>query len=414
MKKEAIIGLLLVVLGLGLFAYYDHFVKPENAAQKLLDEGKGIFERGTGSAVNESINLFNRVIAQYPGTSASREAYFYMAQSYEKMGLNRLAYLKYIYILKTDNGLTESQRSEVKTRIAKLTVMKQLTEEGVYQMLTMLNNSTDREFRSRVYTELGHTYLKQGQYRNALRMFDVALTENGSNEEALLGKARSFKRLGESDKAYDLYDYFLKYYGDFSLFSKDVRGGYYEQLYDSGYASFKKGQYWQAISFFKRLIRAFPGYKRTENAMYWIGESYFNLKQYESAISYFDRAMQNGFTDKDEASCIKKGYSYFMAKRYDLAAREFQRYIKDYPNGRHIETAKKWKEMSTKEILYRIKDKTAPEEGEDLRDSEDELKENGKDSGGGDLSGKNVKGSVNEVVNTEKDGRESLENMAEI
>ncbi len=102
---------------------------------------------------------------------------------------------------------------------------------------------------------------------------------------ALLGKARSFKRLGESDKAYDLYDYFLKYYGDFSLFSKDVRNAYYEQLYDSGYSSFKKGQYWQAISFFKRLIRAFPGYKKTENAMYWIGESYFNLKQYESAIS---------------------------------------------------------------------------------------------------------------------------------
>ena len=319
------------------------------------------------------------------------------------MGLNRLAYLKYIYILKTNNGLDDKLRSEIRTRIARLTIMKQLTEEGVYQMLSMLNNSTDTEFRSRVYTELGHTYLKQGEYRKALRMFDVALSENGSNEEAILGKARSFKRLGESNKAYDLYDYFLRYYGNFSLFAKDIRSSYYDQLYESGYTTFRRGQYWQAIGYFSRLLKAFPGYKRTENALYWMGESYFALKRYEKAISYFDKTLQNGFTHKDEDALVKKGNSYFMAKRFDLAAREFQRYIRNYPNGRHIETAKKWKEMSTKEILYRIKDRMAPEEDPAKDEKEGE-----------DIINDGVKGSVDEVANTEVSEKVSMENMAEI
>ena len=40
---------------------------------------------------------------------------------------------------------------------------------------------------------------------------------------------------------------------------------------------------------------------------------------------------------------------------FDLAAREFQIYINNYPRGRFIDTARKWKGMSTQEMLYRLK-----------------------------------------------------------
>jgi len=44
-----------------------------------------------------------------------------------------------------------------------------------------------------------------------------------------------------------------------------------------------------------------------------------------------------------------------MAKNFDLAAKEFQRYIDNYPNGKYIERAKQWKEMSAKESIYKYK-----------------------------------------------------------
>ncbi|PKL37354.1 MAG: hypothetical protein CVV44_17120 [Spirochaetae bacterium HGW-Spirochaetae-1] len=414
MKKEAVIGIILIFLGMGFFAYYDQFIKPEENARQLLREGKLVFERGNKEALNDSINLFTKIIARYPETESARDAYYFIAQSYEKLGLNRLAYLKYIYILKNEKNISEQFASEVKARIARLTIMKQQTEEGVHQLLDMLNYSANNDFRSRVYTELGHTYLKGGEYSKSKRMFDIALSENGSNEEAILGKARAFKRLGEDDKAYDLYEYFLKYYGDFSPYSHDLRSAYLSQLYNSAYNSYKRGSYYKSIEYFSRLIRFFPGYKKTENALYWIGENYFALKKYELAINYFDRTLLNGFPHKDEDARMKKGYSYFMAKRFDLSAREFQQYLKDYPHGRHVSTAKKWKEMSTREILYRIKDKMEPEDEKDMEKEPDKGKDLEKEESDEESVGDDLSNGADEVSNTESAEESELENVAEL
>ncbi len=356
MKREAIIGVLLIVIGIGIFVYYDISVKPEKEAREYLVEGQIAFERGTKESLNSAINIFSKIIARYPGTQSSNDAYYYIGQSYEKLGLNRLAYLKYIYILKTENNITGELRNEIRTRIARLNIMKHYTEEGINQLLGMLNKSSNRDFRSRVYSELGHAYLKMKKYNSSKRMFDIALTENGNNEEAILGKARSYKHLGYDDLAYDLYEYFLKYYGNFSHFSKDIKKAYLSQVYQSGINNYRRGRFYPAIHFFRRLLKYFPGYRKTEDSLYWIGESFYSLQKYDSAIKYYNRVLSNSFRHRDEQARMKKGYSYFMAKRFDLAAREFQIYMNDYPQGRYIKTAKKWDRMSTKEIMYRLKD----------------------------------------------------------
>jgi len=378
MKREALIGFLLILLGAGLFVYYDSFVRPEKEAEQLLDEGKMVFERGSKKAVSDSINILSKVIARYPETKSTVEAYYYIGMGYEKLGLNRLAYLKYLYILKTGNHMPQAFQSEIRTRIAGLTIKQSRSEEGINQLLGILNYTSDNIMKSRIYTELGHTYLSMGSLKKAKRMFDIALSEKGDNEEAVIGKARTFKRMGFDNKAYDHYEYFLKYFGNFSHYSSDIRKAYLSQLYRSGYDSFRKARYYRSIDFFKRLLRFFKGNSKTENAYYWIGECYYSLNKYETAISYFDRALANSFTHKDQDARMKKGYTFFMSKRFDLAAREFQKYMKDYPNGKHYKTARNWKKMSTKEIMYRIKNKMLPDTDE--ADDESDFNEKTDDS----------------------------------
>lgn len=365
MKKEAIIGIMLIILGLGFFVVYENLIKPEQEAKILIREGKLAQEREDRESINNSINIFSKVIARYPDTKAARDAYFLIGASYEKLGLNRLAHLKYVYILKSGAKLDSAMTDDIKTRLAHLSILKNQTEEGVDQLLGMLNNSQDKDFRSRIYTELGHTYLRNGEFVKSKRMFDIALSEKGDNEEAIIGKARAYKRLGEDNRAYDLYDYFLKYYGNFSNYASDVRKAYVEQAYVSGYENYRRGSYWSSIEFFRRVIQNFPGDSRVEGAMYWTGECYYSLKQYERAISYFDRVLTNYNYTKDQDARIKKGHSYFMARNFDLAAREFQLYIDTWPNGKYLETARKWKKMSTKEIIYRIKDRDVPKLDDD-------------------------------------------------
>ncbi len=409
MKQGLILGAVLVVIGIGVFAYYEHFVRYEREAQELLTEGKLIYERGSSEAINDSINIFTRVIARYPGTKVESEAYFYIAQGYEKMNLNRLAYLKYVYILKNNRDLDPSFAREIKTRIARLKVMKRYTEEGIYELLGLLHHAENREFRSRVYTELGHTYLQMRKYEKSKRMFDIALTENGDNEEAILGKARAYKRLGQDDMAYNMYDYYLKYYGNFSHYAGDVKHAYVHQVYRSGHENYRRGKFTSAISNFRRVLHNFPESGYSENSLYWIGQSYFAMHKYGTAVGYYNRVLSNYDSGKDESARIRKGYAYFLMKKFDLAAREFQLYINNYPRGAHIDTARKWKSMSTQEMLYRIQNRMIPDAEEEEGLPETRKKNNGSSHTGSDREPENKA-----MTGTEGYGDGEYENVGEL
>lgn len=416
MKQWILVGVIMIFMGIGLFAYYDSFVKPEREARELIVEGKMSYERGTAESVNKAIDIFTKVIAKYPKTESAFEAYYYIAQGYEKLNLNRLAYLKYIYLLKNNSKIAAETEQEIKARVARLKIMKRYDEEGIHQLLGLLNYTDNKDFRSKIYTELGHTYLKRGEYASSKRMFDLALAENGSNEEAILGKARTYKRMGKDTQAYELYDHFLKYYSNFSYYTGDVTKSYDRQLYDSGINNYRRGRYYPAIEYFRKYLNQFPDSYKSENSLYWIGESYFELKQYDNAVSYFKRTLSNGYYHKDQDAMIKTGYSYFMAKNYDLAAREFQSYLDTYPNGKYAVKAKQWKDMSAKEMLYRYKkdDTTVPDDElkEDTEDSESS--DNGYDSG----RSKTVKADYDinsrSSYSETEEYRDSEENMAEL
>jgi TolA-binding protein len=372
MKQWAFAGILLIFLGIGTFAYYDSFAKPDKEVRALLTEGLLRYERGTKEAVNESLNYFTKIVSHYPKSKYAPEAFYYIARSYEELNLNRLAYLKYSSILKDSKNLKPETEKDIRARIARLKIMKRYDEEGIHQLIALLNMSDDKDFRSRIYSELGHIYLKKGDYASSRRMFDLALNENGNNEEAILGKARAYKRAGNDSQAYELYDHFLKYYSNFSSYTGDVTGSYQKQLYESGLNSYRRGKYSSAISYFKKYLAQFPSTQRAENSLYWLGESYFSMKDYNTAIAYFKKVQTNSFYHKDQDAQIKTGYAYFLAKNYELASREFQAYIDSYPNGQHINKARQWKEMSTREMMYRYKnyEKDNTEETDEIDEPE--------------------------------------------
>jgi len=249
-------------------------------------------------------------------------------------------------------------------------------------------------------------------------MFDIALHENGGNEEALLGKARAFMHMGQDNQAYDLYEYFLRYYGAISQYSKDVRNSYRDQAYRSGLRAYRGGNHWNAISYFNRVLRNFPYDSKAENALYWTGESYFAMNRFDKALGYFNRVLSNGHYQKDQDAQIKKGYAYFSIRKFDLAAREFQRYLSTYPGGRYAHVARQWKNMSTKELLYRIEAQRLPsvqnreERSPDSEDSAPQQQQQNENEFG-DLGDEEISG-TDEFRTTDGGERINLENVAEL
>ncbi|MCL1834039.1 MAG: tetratricopeptide repeat protein, partial [Leptospirales bacterium] len=230
MKKWIIVGMIFILMGIGLLIYYDYVEKPKieakiisKAAQELFVEGFEIYHRGDKESINKAIDIFIKIIAKYPDTDASIKSYFYIAEAYEKLNLNRQAYLKYVTLINNIEKIPPEMEKEIAVRIARLSVKNKSGEEGIRSLLSLLQNNDNQDFRSRIYTELGHTYLKAGDLQKAKRMFDLAISERSDNEEAILGKARTLKRLGKEGEAYELYDNFLKSYGSFSNYTKDVK-----------------------------------------------------------------------------------------------------------------------------------------------------------------------------------------------
>ncbi|MFH0975830.1 MAG: tetratricopeptide repeat protein [Spirochaetota bacterium] len=374
--KTIITGIILIILGLGIYIYYDFYFKPDKAAKELLLDGELIYERGDKASINSSIDAFKKIIIIHPDSKYVPLAWYNIARCYEKLGLHDLAYRKYIYLIKNNNeNVSSGLKKEISIRLAHINMLKQYSEEAVSQLYGLLNTNFNKEFRSRIYTELGYIYLKQKDYNKAKRMFDISLTEYGSNEDAIIGQARSMKWMGKDNDAYDLYEHFLKYYGAVSQYTYDVKKSYKDQAYASGLNAFRNKRYDSGISFFNRILTNFPNDKISENALYWTGESYYGTGQFDKAISYFNRVLSNGFYHKDEDARIKKGYAYFISKRFDLAAREFQVYLEQYPHGRYVLIAKNWKEMSTKELLIRIQTKKLPETKDMPRIKEEQIKE---------------------------------------
>lgn len=405
--KKMVAGIIMLGIGLLLVAYYDLSLKPESEASKIYNEARLIKERaeneetfnrdvlntGTmpeghsetysrleeGTSINRAIELFTKVIAHYPDTSYAAKALYHIANSYEKIGLYRLAFLKYSYLLKEKQHQLDSRsRNEVLAHLAKLKIRKNYSEEGIRQLYSLLEDSTDSQFRSRLYSEIGYSYLTLDEVSRADRAFDLALRENSGNQEAILGKARALKRLGKSTEAFQQYDYFLSHHGSFSQYTRDVRNAYLKQSYSTALSHFKKGSYWPAIKYFRLVLKKFPESKYTENSYYWIGESYYKLERYSDARSYYSKTLSNGYYHKDQDARIKLGYTYFMQKKYDLAAREFQAYLDSYPNGKHNKIARRWKESSARELTNQLQ---RQQESDNERELDEMMRSSSENSG---------------------------------
>ena len=289
-------GIFLILCGGLLLSFYFIKVYPEQSARKLLVQGITLYERGDKDSVNKALDVLTELVAKYEQTNTARSGYYYMGLCYENLGLNKLASEKYNFIFQNYQDLPLKTKHELQIKLSRMKILRQQTEEGVDQLLALINNSSDRKFRSRIYTELGHAYLQLRKYEKADRMFEIALNEDGNNQDAILGKALTFRSMGYHNKAYDMYERYLKFHGYFNTYTKNLRKKFLAQVANSGYRSFKKGEYSNSIAYYNRLLRNFPENAKTEEAFYWIGHSYLALGKYNTAITYFNKVLANGYS----------------------------------------------------------------------------------------------------------------------
>jgi tol-pal system protein YbgF len=114
-----------------------------------------------------------------------------------------------------------------------------------------------------------------------------------------------------------------------------------DELYNTAYADFSKGNYALAISGFEEFHEKFPGSPVADNALYWVGECHFSQGDFPEAIRAFDRMLEAyPSSDKAAASNLKKGLAYLEQNQVGQAIIQLRFVVDEYPGSDEAKIAR--------------------------------------------------------------------------
>jgi len=115
-----------------------------------------------------------------------------------------------------------------------------------------------------------------------------------------------------------------------------------KELYSKAYNNFKKGDIKEARKGFQEYLRLFPNTSYSDNAKYWLGESFFIEKKYREAILEFEEVIRKyPKGNKVPGAMLKQGLAFYRLGDKTSAKLLLQKVVKEYPGSNQAKIAKK-------------------------------------------------------------------------
>jgi len=106
-----------------------------------------------------------------------------------------------------------------------------------------------------------------------------------------------------------------------------------EELYNTAYADFSKGNYALAISGFKEYQQRFPDSALADNALYWIAECDFSQGDYRASVDALDDLLDEyPDTDKAPAANLKKALAFQELNQIGQAIIQYRYVVSAFPD----------------------------------------------------------------------------------
>ncbi len=113
-------------------------------------------------------------------------------------------------------------------------------------------------------------------------------------------------------------------------------------LYKDAYETLQRGNLEEASRKFEAFLRQHPNTELSDNAQFWIGETYYRKKDFEKAILEYEKAIiKYPEGDKIPAALFKQAFSFMELGDKTNARNLFKRVVERYPHSEQAEMAKK-------------------------------------------------------------------------
>jgi tol-pal system protein YbgF len=107
-----------------------------------------------------------------------------------------------------------------------------------------------------------------------------------------------------------------------------------QDLYQSAYNDFLRGNYDLAILGFRQFLASFAGSQLADNAQYWIGECYFHQQKFREAIAEFDRvAADYSSSERLASALLREGYAWLELGDSSAGREALQTVVQRFPRS---------------------------------------------------------------------------------
>ncbi|RUM58919.1 MAG: tol-pal system protein YbgF [Persephonella sp.] len=120
-----------------------------------------------------------------------------------------------------------------------------------------------------------------------------------------------------------------------------------EDLYRQALDAYRQQDFDRARKLFLELVQKYPYSKYYDNALFWVGQTYYREGKYDKAIEYFDRIINecdagtSPDCNKMPMALLKKAYSLIYLGEKNKAKTLLERIIREYPDSEAYDLAKR-------------------------------------------------------------------------
>jgi tol-pal system protein YbgF len=114
-----------------------------------------------------------------------------------------------------------------------------------------------------------------------------------------------------------------------------------ETLYQEAYANYRAGAYDLAILGFQRYLETYPDTELADNAMYWLGESYFAQGRFRQAVVAFEDVLAKyPRSEKVASAMLKRGYAHLQMGERDRGLDDLRALLRTHPSSEEAALAR--------------------------------------------------------------------------
>jgi tol-pal system protein YbgF len=104
--------------------------------------------------------------------------------------------------------------------------------------------------------------------------------------------------------------------------------------YEKALAILREGRYVEAATAFNRFLEKYPGSAFSDNAYYWLGETYYVTRDFDRALASFNQLVEAyPMSPKLPGARLKIGYIYYEKQNWAAARQELSALVTGYPGS---------------------------------------------------------------------------------